>query len=130
MFSFTAYYNPALLGLHDQEDVVLSDSEKSPISIPPDMFLSAYIHGEAETLAEYDIPSYISGEISDIPEQDCIMELDEHTYKCVLIQWNTENLRPSDTCDQYRHRGLLCLKTDQKSIDYARKCSKEKTEYL
>lgn len=47
---------------------------------------SAYIHGEAEDLAGYDIPIFLSGSMDmlnvPVEEQDIVMVLPDGEYKC------------------------------------------------
>ncbi len=70
-------------------------SEYAPLIIPTDIGemvmdkikgRSAYIHGEAEDLAGFDIPTFIDGNLGqlDLPieEQDILLSLPSGEYKC------------------------------------------------
>ena len=69
-----------------------------------------YLHGDLETLAGYDIPTYIDGKMNKDTFQDCIYIANGKKYECVLIQWESE---PDKII-----KGLICLKNDKSSICY------------
>ncbi len=132
MFSFTTYGIPGFMGIHEPEDELLAPRGEFKITNAKNCILSAYIHGEAEKIAGYDIPVFIDGEfIADLPEQDCVMKLKGKEFDCVLIQWDTgRNVEMQDGTSRGRSRGLFCLKTDHVSIKYARECTKKKSTDL
>jgi hypothetical protein len=130
MFTVTTYKVSSLLGLHDPTDVIRSDEEREPIKLSKDIFLSAYIHGEAQGIADYDIPQYMNGEITEEPEQECIMDIDGSKYDCILVMWDTGEIRENITVNQRRFRGLICLQSDESSLTYARECASDKRDMI
>jgi hypothetical protein len=130
MFSFTTYTQAAFMGMHDSDDALQAPKGDFKVKNPKPIWLSAYIHGEAENLVGYDVPVFIDGELGDELEQDCTMKYNGNEEPCVLIQWSTGETRRFENGDREVYRGLFCLKTDQDSIDYARKCAREKRNIL
>ena len=130
MLTVTTYGKSKLLALHSKDDEILAPRGNFTIKEPRKVFLSAYIHGDAMNLVGYDIPVFIDGEMTNDDEQDCLLKWNDEERECILIQWDTDEIRGrgEDTVKYYR--GLICLKTDDRSIEYARRCSKEKKSML
>ena len=88
-----------------------------------------YIHGRAQDIAGYDIPSIIDGVLEYKPEQDCLVALKEQNVECILVAWYAR-------CGTIPHpnaeviRGLICAKDDEPSLAYARKCQADKRSFL
>jgi len=131
MFSFTTYKEAAFMGMNGPDDELLAPKGEFKVTNPKPIYLIAYIHGEAEHLVGYDIPVFIDGEMGDELEQDCIMKFNGEERPCILIQWDTGEIRRMlDNSERNMYRGLFCLKTDEKSIEYARDCKKRKATCL
>lgn len=132
MFSFTTYSQASFMGMHDKEDELLAPRGEFTVKNAKPIFLSAYIHGDAENLVGYDLPVFIDGELGDELEQDCIMKFNGEQRDCIFIQWATKspNMIMEDGSERQRYKGLLCLKTDEESIKYARDCAKERKSCL
>ena len=131
MFTFTTYEKSDFLGLHNSDDKTLVENkEDNKIEMEAEAYLVSYIHGEAETIMGYNIPVYLNGVIKDILEQPCKMLTADKTYDCILIQWDTNKTRYIADRKEKRYYGLLCLKDDIRSIEYARKCASENRNYL
>lgn len=96
-----------------------------------------YIHGEAEDLAGYDIPKVLDGFVSSKSGEYAaeLLLQGNAVHRCVLVQWcaGEEKVRYLDergTCDRRLMKGLICLETDTKSLEYARKKAKEGAQFL
>ena len=88
-----------------------------------------FIHGKAEDQAGYDIPSIVDGVLEYKPEQDCVVALKEQNVDCILIAWYARCCTMPDP-DALIIRGLICDKTDEKSLVFARKCQAERNPML
>ena len=129
MFTFTTFAEPEFMGMHAKDDELLAPRGDFKVTNPKPVYLSAYIHGEAERLVGYDIPVFIDGELGDEMEQDCVMKYGDEEAECVLIQWPTREGGPIMD-GRIRHRGLFCLKTDDIAIKYARECAEKRVSCL
>lgn len=79
--------------------IMNSEEDHSPLVLPDDIgeFIddleaqidSVYIHGDAESLAGYDIPTFIDGNLAQlelpIEQQDILMMLPNGNYKCKAV---------------------------------------------
>jgi hypothetical protein len=90
---------------------------------------SVYIHGKAQDIAGYDIPSIIDGVLDYKPEQECIVALKDQNVECILVAWYARCGTMPDP-DVEVIRGLICAKDDEASLVYARKCQAEKKSIL
>lgn len=132
MLTLTTYKQADFLALHQDDDDLRAPKGNFTVKYMRNRFLSCYIHGEAENLAEYDIPVFIDGEMDpDLEEQKCILQLEEDKHNCILIQWKTSGQHESKTGEKLpRWRGLICAENDDQSLEYARDCVKRKLCYL
>ena len=86
---------------------------------------SGYIHGQAERLAGFDIPRFISGTLPDEEgEIPCVLVLPSGEHECRLVQWRDKEGR------MWRYRALICLVDDRAGLEYARKCAQRKATSL
>lgn len=75
---------------------------------------SGYIHGNAETLAGFDIPEFISGILPDEEgEFPAKLVLPDREVDCIIIQW-----RPNKS--HWKYRALICSVDDIPAIIDAR----------
>jgi hypothetical protein len=87
---------------------------RTPKILGENNWSGCYLHGKAEDLAGFDIPNLIDGDLEFLPEQEVLLETaDGLFHECIFVAWE----RPSK-----RLSGLICLKDDEKSIQYARTC--------
>lgn len=98
---FTTTKPMPMLGIMNPEE------DHAPLALPKEIgeLIKAelkggkdYIHGEAESLAEYDIPTFIDGDMAQlaapINEQDILMLLPSGEYKCkseYCNEWGARN---------------------------------------
>jgi len=101
---FTTTKAQSMLGIFDEEPAetlvvasVIGELIKTKIK-----GRTAYIHAEAETLAGYDIPKFIDGDLGqlDLPieEQDILMILPSGEYPCVAEYREPDKNEWDDDC--------------------------------
>ena len=136
MFTLTTYKESAFMGIHDKKDKTIVSREnkitvKRKEPAKEHAFIECYIHGKAQDLAGYDIPVYLDGEINlNSPEQPCKLLLEEK-HDCILIQWSTSRTIEIIGEETKRvYKGLICLKEDKESLDYAREHQKKHSKFL
>ena len=92
---------------------------------------SVYLHGAAEDFVGYDIPVLVDGLLNYQPEQDVqVVAAEGKTIDCILVAWTCKSIYMGDPEGTEHIRGLICAKTDQPSLDYARKCQAERVTSL
>lgn len=106
---------------------------KAKTSIPEDLHLGIYIHGDAQSAAGFDIPKLVEGRFS-LPQKfegkviPCILELPNEKIACNLYIWLSGHIgtslgsgKPVRFC-----HGLIVSDKDERSIAYAKQKMKEK----
>ncbi len=100
-----------------------SDADHAPLAMPENVGeliedkikgTGAWIHGDAQSLAKYDVPTFIDGNLGqlDLPveEQDILMILPGRTYKCIAT------LNPADSKDA-ANKYLITLHESAKPME-------------
>lgn len=90
-------------------------------TFPQNTIFGIYFHYLADSFMGHDIPTM--KEMQDVPLGETEVEIENEkgeTQQAICVTWMAENQK----------KGLIVLKTDEDSLQYARKCAKEKKEYI
>lgn len=136
MFIVTSTEAHCMFVPHSEAEELVSEKEEMTYpDLDPPGYFQIYLHGKAQDIAGFDIPSYLGGELPAVTgEHPCVLRMPDEDHRCILFLWElgprTIHFIYAGDQERTEFRGLICHEHDFDSHDYARRCIAKLKEIL